>query len=137
MSTRIFFDFIVEEYRKNHKKNVDIVGTKRATFNDLLSKANGSLKHSEYVTAKELYSQILKQLDEDPYPDEYNLEENALFCIKCCYGYSLINSCKDTAQSNKSTVNSTEKFLISLMQSYPSTIMPYYLKLLFISRKPK
>lgn len=87
MSKGLFHELILEEYQKSAKNNVDIVGQKRKTINDLLIKANECLKELDYEHSKELYSQILKLLNDDPYPDEYNLEEDSLFCIKCCFYY--------------------------------------------------
>lgn len=135
MSKGIFHDLILEEYQNSSNKNVDIIGQKRKIFNDTLIEANKCLKVLEYENSKELYSKILKLLDEDPYPDEYNLEEDTLFCIKSCLYYSTI--CSNMNELNKSSVNSIEQSLFTLIRSYPNKLLPYYLKLLFNLKKTK
>lgn len=135
MSKRIFHDLIVEEYEGRLKKEIDVVGAKRATFNDLLSRANTHLIVTEYEKAKELYGQIIKLLSDDPYPDEYDLNNDTVFYIKCCFCYSNIYSYKNL--DNKDTLIFIEQYLQTLMESYPDEIIPYYLKLLLDSRKPK
>lgn len=137
MSKGIFHDLILEEYQKNSKKNVDIVRQKRETYNDLLINANKSLKILEYENSKELYGQVLNLLKDDPYPDEYDLEEDTLFCIQCCLYYSTIYSFDNMDELDKSTVNFIDQCLFTLIESYPNKILPYYLRLLFDHRKPK
>lgn len=137
MSKGIFHDLILEEYEKRMRESIDVVGIKRATFKDLLTKANECFVVTEYEKAKELYGQVLKLLDNDPYPDEYALEENTLFYIKCCFYYSNIYSYRNVDDTNKTALISIEQSLLTLIESYPNKIIPYYLKLLLDSRKPK
>lgn len=137
MSKGIFHDLILEEYERSNRKVTDVVGDKRANYNDLLTKANECLKLCDYERAKDFYNQVVNLVDGDPYPDEYNLEENALFCLKCCLCYSDIQLCIHEEKLMKAGSRTTEKLIDSLIQLYPTTIMPYYLKLLFESRKSK
>lgn len=134
MPKGIFYDMIVEEYQS--KEVIDVVQIKRAKYADLLTKANKNLKTNQYEVAKNLYNEILKLLEGDPYPDEYNLENDTIFGIKCCYCYSFINSFKNKNKLSKSNIKSIEMTLLLLTESYPDKIFPYYLKLLFASRKP-
>lgn len=137
MSKGIFHDLIVEEYEKRLSEKIDVVGIKRATFKDLLKRANECFEVNEYEKAKGLYNKILNLIDTDPYPDEYALEEDTLFYIKCCFFYSNIYSYKKVDDTNKTTLISIEQCLLTLIESYPNRIIPYYLKLLLDSKKSK
>lgn len=133
MSKGIFHDLILEEYEKSCRKTVDVVGEKRSTYSDLLSKANECLKLNQYEKARHFYNLLINLIADDPYPDEYNLEDNTLFCLKCCLGYC------DTQlymheNLKKAQINATEKLINDLIDIYPNAIMPYYLKLLLESQ---
>lgn len=128
MSKGIFHQFLLEGYEKSEKKNLDFVRDKKIQFWNALNKANDALGKKNYTLANELFYNIVTLINNDPYPDELNLEIEVIYCIKCCYCYSYIEDFENNSSEHHSSDN-VERILASLRCSYSDKILPYYLQL--------
>lgn len=136
MSSGIFHKFLLEEYKKSGKTNVDVVAEKKKHFWDSVHKANDALRSKNYKLATELYHNIVNFINEDPYPDELKLEDEFIYYMKCCYCYSYIS---DYENNSRELQNSTdlEIILSSLRCSNSKKMLPYYLQLRLDLEKQK
>lgn len=131
MPNGIFHTLLAEEYLRTARKGVNIVSEKRKHFYDWLNAANKALKKEDFKIAKDLYYEVLKFINDDPYPDELNLEEQMIYYIKCCFCYSYATYLKVGKYFCESPdiLDSLVDTLESLRATYPDKMLPLYLQI--------